>query len=175
MLPLRVSTQRCQQRWQTILGMTSSTMTRMVFNLPGTQDNTKEEASVMKHESLETLATSAFRSDEDPQDRNIAHTAGRRVWGIFGNGEMDEPESTASLALASREKLDNLTFVINCNLQPATPGWSGTRQLKNHPGTRIDLRWCGLERDQGYLGCGMGRTILARQAGSTAATPNRNG
>jgi len=41
----------------------------------------------------------------------------RNVWGVFGDGEMDEPESLAALSLASREKLDNLVFVINCNLQ----------------------------------------------------------
>jgi len=41
----------------------------------------------------------------------------RHVWGIFGDGEMDEPESIAGLTLAAREGLDNLTFVINCNLQ----------------------------------------------------------
>jgi pyruvate dehydrogenase E1 component len=44
-------------------------------------------------------------------------TAGRHVWGVFGDGEMDEPESIAGLTLAAREKLDNLTFVVNCNLQ----------------------------------------------------------
>ena len=49
--------------------------------------------------------------------RGIADTANRRVWGVFGDGEMDEPESVAALTLAAREKLDNLTFVINCNLQ----------------------------------------------------------
>src|SRR5690606_31306893 len=41
----------------------------------------------------------------------------RKVWGIFGDGEMDEPESMSALTLAAREKLDNLVFVINCNLQ----------------------------------------------------------
>ena len=44
-------------------------------------------------------------------------TTGRHVWGVFGDGEMDEPESVAALTLAAREQLDNLTFVINCNLQ----------------------------------------------------------
>ena len=39
------------------------------------------------------------------------------MWGVFGDGEMDEPESIGALTLAAREKLDNLTFVINCNLQ----------------------------------------------------------
>ena len=51
------------------------------------------------------------------RDRGLADTDGRHVWGVFGDGEMDEPESLAALSLAAREKLDNLTFVINCNLQ----------------------------------------------------------
>ncbi|EHP41094.1 2-oxoacid dehydrogenase subunit E1 [Cupriavidus basilensis OR16] len=51
------------------------------------------------------------------EHRKIADTASRRVWGVFGDGEMDEPESIAALSLAAREKLDNLTFIINCNLQ----------------------------------------------------------
>ncbi|MEO5793871.1 MAG: pyruvate dehydrogenase (acetyl-transferring), homodimeric type, partial [Rhodoferax sp.] len=49
--------------------------------------------------------------------RNLLETAGRKVWGFFGDGEMDEPESIAALTLAAREKLDNCVFVINCNLQ----------------------------------------------------------
>jgi pyruvate dehydrogenase E1 component len=49
--------------------------------------------------------------------RGLAQTSARHVWGVFGDGEMDEPESIAALTLAAREKLDNLTFVINCNLQ----------------------------------------------------------
>ncbi|NCW21466.1 MAG: pyruvate dehydrogenase (acetyl-transferring), homodimeric type, partial [Gammaproteobacteria bacterium] len=51
------------------------------------------------------------------EHRGLAPTAERRVWGIFGDGEMDEPESIGALTLAARERLDNLTFVINCNLQ----------------------------------------------------------
>lgn len=51
------------------------------------------------------------------QGRGLAETAGRHVWGIFGDGEMDEPESIAGLTLAAREGLDNLTFIVNCNLQ----------------------------------------------------------
>ncbi|MGE0385573.1 MAG: alpha-ketoglutarate dehydrogenase [Gammaproteobacteria bacterium] len=51
------------------------------------------------------------------EHRGIAATSGRRVWGVFGDGEMDEPESVGALTLAARESLDNLTFVINCNLQ----------------------------------------------------------
>jgi pyruvate dehydrogenase E1 component len=41
----------------------------------------------------------------------------RKVWGVFGDGEMDEPESMSALTLAAREKLDNLVWVVNCNLQ----------------------------------------------------------
>ena len=51
------------------------------------------------------------------RDRKLLETDGRHVWGVFGDGEMDEPESVGALSLAAREKLDNLTFVINCNLQ----------------------------------------------------------
>lgn len=49
--------------------------------------------------------------------RGIKDTSASHVWAFLGDGEMDEPESTAALALAGREGLDNLTFVINCNLQ----------------------------------------------------------
>lgn len=51
------------------------------------------------------------------QHRNILDTDGRHIWGVFGDGEMDEPESIAGLSIAARENLDNLTFIINCNLQ----------------------------------------------------------
>ena len=50
-------------------------------------------------------------------DRQLLDCAGRRVWGVFGDGEMDEPESMSALTLAAREKLDNLVWVVNCNLQ----------------------------------------------------------
>lgn len=50
-------------------------------------------------------------------DRGLVDTRNKRVWGIFGDGEMDEPESVGGLTMAAREKLDNLTFIINCNLQ----------------------------------------------------------
>jgi len=49
--------------------------------------------------------------------RGFAETEGRKVWAFLGDGEMDEPESRGALQLAQREKLDNLVFVINCNLQ----------------------------------------------------------
>jgi pyruvate dehydrogenase E1 component len=51
------------------------------------------------------------------QDRGLADTAQRKVWAFMGDGEMDEPESLGAISLAGRERLDNLIFVINCNLQ----------------------------------------------------------
>ena len=51
------------------------------------------------------------------QHRGLAQTGSRRVWGVFGDGEMDEPESMSALTLAAREGLDNLAWVVNCNLQ----------------------------------------------------------
>src|SRR5438876_1072557 len=49
--------------------------------------------------------------------RGIADTAARKVWAFMGDGEMDEPESLGAISLGGRERLDNLIFVINCNLQ----------------------------------------------------------
>jgi len=51
------------------------------------------------------------------QDRGHLATEGRKVWAFMGDGEMDEPESLGAISLAAREKLDNLVFVVNCNLQ----------------------------------------------------------
>ncbi|MEV8305897.1 pyruvate dehydrogenase (acetyl-transferring), homodimeric type [Streptomyces flavidovirens] len=51
------------------------------------------------------------------QNRDIKDTSNSHVWAFLGDGEMDEPESTTAITLAAREQLDNLTFVINCNLQ----------------------------------------------------------
>src|SRR5688572_2204492 len=51
------------------------------------------------------------------ENRGILETAGRKVWAFVGDGEMDEPESLAGLSVAAREGLDNLIFVVNCNLQ----------------------------------------------------------
>ncbi len=50
-------------------------------------------------------------------DRRLLDCDARTVWGVFGDGEMDEPESMSALTLAAREKLDNLVWVVNCNLQ----------------------------------------------------------
>jgi pyruvate dehydrogenase E1 component len=49
--------------------------------------------------------------------RGLAQTANRKVWVFCGDGEMDEPESLGAISMAAREKLDNLIFIVNCNLQ----------------------------------------------------------
>lgn len=51
------------------------------------------------------------------QNRELDDTSASRVWAFLGDGECDEPETLGSISLAAREKLDNLTFVVNCNLQ----------------------------------------------------------
>jgi len=51
------------------------------------------------------------------EGRGLAKTEGRKVWAFLGDGECDEPESLGAISMAGREKLDNLIFVINCNLQ----------------------------------------------------------
>ncbi|MDJ0777494.1 MAG: pyruvate dehydrogenase (acetyl-transferring), homodimeric type [Gammaproteobacteria bacterium] len=51
------------------------------------------------------------------ENRGLAPAQDRKVWAFMGDGEMDEPESLGAISLAAREKLDNLIFVVNCNLQ----------------------------------------------------------
>src|SRR5205085_2074638 len=51
------------------------------------------------------------------QDRGLKDTSGAHVWAFLGDGECDEPETLGAITLAGREKLDNLIFVVNCNLQ----------------------------------------------------------
>ena len=51
------------------------------------------------------------------QNRGLANVENRKVWAFMGDGEMDEPESLGAISLATRERLDNLIFVVNCNLQ----------------------------------------------------------
>jgi pyruvate dehydrogenase E1 component len=51
------------------------------------------------------------------QNREVVDTSGSRVWAFIGDGEMDEPEAQGALTVAARERLDNLVFVVNCNLQ----------------------------------------------------------
>ena len=83
---------------------------------PGARDGVPQRG-----EPHENPTRQRRQANEDPARQRQQHArrpgAERRVWGFFGDGEMDEPESIAALSLAAREKLDNCTFVINCNLQ----------------------------------------------------------
>ena len=63
------------------------------------------------------MAIYQARFNEYLSDRGIKDTKGQRVWAFLGDGECDEPETLGAIGLAAREKLDNLIFVINCNLQ----------------------------------------------------------
>jgi pyruvate dehydrogenase E1 component len=72
------------------------------------------------------------------QNRGIQNTDGRKVWVFCGDGEMDEPESTGGLTIAGREKLDNLIFVINCNLQKLDGPVTGNDQVATLLGSTFD-------------------------------------
>jgi pyruvate dehydrogenase E1 component len=63
------------------------------------------------------MAIYQARFNEYLTDRGIQDVAGKKVWAFLGDGECDEPETLGAITLASRENLDNLVFVINCNLQ----------------------------------------------------------
>src|SRR6186713_2154824 len=63
------------------------------------------------------MAIYQARFNEYLKDRGIKDTSGQKVWAFLGDGETDEPETLGAITLAGREKLDNLVFVINCNLQ----------------------------------------------------------
>nr|WP_236621494.1 pyruvate dehydrogenase (acetyl-transferring), homodimeric type [Rhodopirellula sallentina] len=63
------------------------------------------------------MAIYQARFNEYLNDRGLKNTKGQKVWAFLGDGECDEPETLGAIGLASREKLDNLIFVINCNLQ----------------------------------------------------------
>ena len=63
------------------------------------------------------MAIYQARFNEYLLDRGLKDTSGQKVWAFLGDGECDEPETLGAIGLAAREKLDNLIFVINCNLQ----------------------------------------------------------
>ena len=63
------------------------------------------------------MAIYQARFNEYLKDRGIKDTGGRKVWAFLGDGECDEPETLGAITLAGRELLDNLIFVVNCNLQ----------------------------------------------------------
>ena len=72
----------------------------------------------------------------------------------MGDGEMDEPESLGAISLGGREQLDNLIFVINCNLQRLDGPVRGNGKSRAGAGRRVPRR--RLERHQSAVGLGMG-------------------
>ena len=89
------------------------------------------------------------------QHRGIADTSASRVWAFLGDGEMDEPESLGALGIAGRERLDNLIFVVNCNLQRLDGPVRGNGKIIQE--LEAVFRGAGLERHQGDLGPRVGR------------------
>ena len=92
------------------------------------------------------------------RSRTPAHA---RVWAFVGDGEMDEPESMAGLSIAARENLDNLIFVVNCNLQRLDGPVRGNHKVIQE--LEMTFRGRRVERDQGRLGSRVGRAARARR------------
>ncbi len=88
------------------------------------------------------------------ENRGLKPVSDQKVWAFLGDGETDEPEALGSISLAAREKLDNLIFVINCNLQRLDGPVRGNRP--DRPGTRSRVPRRRLERHQGAVGFGLG-------------------
>ncbi len=80
----------------------------------------------------------------------VVDTSRARVWCFVGDGEMDEPESLAGLSIAARERLDNLTFVVNCNLQRLDGPVRGNGKVIQE--LESALPRSGMERRQGRVG-----------------------
>ena len=93
-------------------------------------------------------------------NRGIVDTSRSRVWAFLGDGEMDEPEAMAALSLAAREGLDNLIFVVNCNLQRLDGPVRGNGKIIQE--LEADLPRRRLARHQGDLGARVGRAAGAR-------------
>ena len=94
------------------------------------------------------------------ENRGLKPASDQKVWAFLGDGETDEPEALGSISLAAREKLDNLIFVINCNLQRLDGPVRGNGQIIQE--LEAVFRGAGWNVDQGHLGLGVGRTARAR-------------
>ncbi len=101
--------------------------------------------------------------------RQLDDTSASRVWCFLGDGETDEPETLGAISLAGREGLDNLTWVVNCNLQRLDGPVRGNGKIIQE--LEAVFRGAGLERHQGDLGLGLGRAAGA--ATSTACCCRR--
>ena len=94
-------------------------------------------------------------------NRGLLDTSNARVWAFLGDGETDEPESLGALHVAAREGLDNLTFVVNCNLQRLDGPVRGNGKIIQE--LEFSVPWRRLERHQGRLGSRVGRAVGPRR------------
>jgi pyruvate dehydrogenase E1 component len=93
------------------------------------------------------------------ENRGLIPVAPRKIWAFVGDGETDEPETLGSITLAAREKLDNLIWVVNCNLQRLDGPVRGNASIiQELEGIFRGAGW----NDQGHLGRGLGRVTRAR-------------
>ncbi len=90
------------------------------------------------------------------EHRGLIAPSDRKVWCFIGDGESDEPETLGAIALAGREGLDNLIFVVNCNLQRLDGPVRGNGKVYPRTGRRLPRRW--LECHQTTVGSALGPT-----------------
>ena len=95
--------------------------------------------------------------------RHLVDTSGSRVWCFVGDGEMDEPESIGALGVAGREHLDNLIFVVNCNLQRLDGPVRGNGKIIQE--LEAVFRGAGWKCHQGDLGIALGRVAAPTWSG----------
>ena len=105
------------------------------------------------------------------QARGLEADSDRKVWAFVGDGEIDEPESLAGISLATRAKLDNLIWVVNCNLQRLDGPVRGNSKIIQE--LEAIFRGAGWHADQGDLGFGLGRTVRTRPQGPDRQAPAR--
>ena len=101
------------------------------------------------------------------ENRGMIEPSDRKVWAFLGDGEMDEPESMGAITMPVREGLDNLVFVVNCNLQRLDGPVRGNGKIIQE--LEAAFRRCRLERHQGDLGIALGSA--AGQGSVGPATP----
>ena len=105
--------------------------------------------------------------------RRIDDTTGSRVWTFLGDGECDEPETLGAISLAAREHLDNLIWVVNCNLQRLDGPVRGNGKIIQE--LEAMFRGRGLERHQGHLGLEVGRAARPRRRRRPAPQDEHDG
>ena len=105
------------------------------------------------------------------ENRGLIAPSPRKVWAFLGDGEMDEPESTGAIGIATREKLDNLIFVVNCNLQRLDGPVRGNGNIVSELEAAVPRR--RLERDQVPVEQRLGSAARQRHIGPAGAAHER--